>query len=138
MLNILLAEDNLGDVFLVRQALQQHHVAHELHVVRDGDEALNFMAHMGEPGQAPCPDLVLLDLNLPKIDGPEVLTEFRKHPLCSRTPVVVITSSDAERDRKRMNSLGIARYFRKPSELDEFMELGSVVRELTEPSSVAE
>jgi CheY-like chemotaxis protein len=93
-LQILLAEDNLADILLVRQALEEHHVPHELHVVRDGDKALAFVEKMGE-----------LDLNLPKVDGPEVLTEFRKHPNCAPTPVVVITSSDAQKDRARMRTI---------------------------------
>ena len=134
-LNILLAEDNPGDILLIRQALNQHGISSLLHVVRDGEEALAFVAHMGETGGAPCPDLMLLDLNLPKVDGPEVLCEFRKHPQCEHTPVVVITSSDAHKDRARMAQLGIASYFRKPSELDAFLRLGAVVREIVEQSA---
>jgi CheY-like chemotaxis protein len=131
-LQILLAEDNLGDILLVEQALEEHHLPHQLHVVRDGAEALEFVAHMGESGGAPCPDVLLLDLNLPKVDGPEILAEFRKHPQCARTPVIVVTSSDAHTDRVRMGELGIANYFRKPSDLDAFLELGAIVREVVE------
>jgi CheY-like chemotaxis protein len=68
-----LAEDNPGDVLLVQKALNAHCVSHQLHVVQDGAEALDFIARMGQPGQEPCPDVMLLDLNLPKIDGSEVL-----------------------------------------------------------------
>ncbi len=134
-LQILLAEDNIGDVILVRQALDQYQIAHELHVVRDGAEALKFVTRMGQPGHEPCPDLMLLDLNLPKADGPEVLTEFRKHPDCAATPVIVVSSSGAPTDRGRMASLGIARYFRKPTDLDAFMYLGAIVREVVEECS---
>ena len=98
--------------------------------MRDGDEALAFLAQMGESGGVPFPDVLLLDLNLPKIDGPEVLAEFRRHPQCSSTPVIAITSSDAQKDRVRMASLGISSYFRKPSDLEEFMKLGAVVLEV--------
>ncbi len=129
-LNILLAEDNPADILLVRKALDQHQIPHALHVVRDGEEALTFIEGMGEPDGDPCPDVVLLDLNLPKIDGPEVLTELRKHPECARTPVIVISSSDAHKDRERMAGLGISRYFRKPSDLDGFLRLGALVREV--------
>ena len=80
MLHILLAEDNFGDVLLVEQALTEHQIDHELHVVKDGDEALQFLDRMGEAGGPPCPDVLLLDLNLPKVEGPQVLQEFRKHP----------------------------------------------------------
>jgi CheY-like chemotaxis protein len=129
-LRILLAEDNPGDVLLVEEALEHQKISHELHVVRDGEEALAFVAKIDAPNGVPRPDLVLLDLNLPKIDGPDVLAAFRKHPLCASTPIIVITSSDAIRDRGRMASLGVARYFRKPSDLGEFMRLGALVQEV--------
>ena len=86
----------------------------------------------GEYSDAPTPDLILLDLNLPKVDGPQVLSEFRKHPECANTPVIVVTSSDARTDRDRMAALGVTRYFRKPSDLDAFLKLGSVVKEIVE------
>ena len=132
MLHILLAEDNLGDVLLVQQALAEHHVRHELHVVQDGEQAVRFIEQMGKPGAAPCPDLLLLDLNLPKVEGQQVLAAFRRHPQCAATPVIVVSSSDAPRDRARIGELGVSRYFRKPSELDDFMKLGAVVREVVE------
>jgi chemotaxis family two-component system response regulator Rcp1 len=127
---ILLAEDNPGDVLLVQKALLEHHILHQLYVVRDGAEALAWVAHIGEPGGTPQPDLVLLDLNLPKFDGRQILSEFRKHPGCSESPVIAVTSSDAPSDRARMAELGIARYFRKPLEFDAFLRLGALVREV--------
>ena len=130
MLHILLAEDNLGDVLLVQRALEVHHVVHKLHVVRDGAEALSFVAQMGQSAETPVPDVVLMDLNLPKMDGPEILAELRKHPECAHTPIVVITSSDAQKDRARSAELGVSRYFKKPSDLDAFMQLGALVREV--------
>lgn len=69
------------------------------------------------------------DLNLPKVEGHQLLARFRSHPLCRQTPVVVVPSSDAPRDREEAALLGAARYFRKPSDLDEFMQLGAVVRD---------
>lgn len=129
-MHILLAEDNLGDILLVQRALKEHHIEHELHVVRDGGEALAFVAHMGQPGETPCPDIVLLDLNLPKVDGPTVLKEFRKHPACARTPVIAVSSSDTQKDRAQMAELGVDRYFKKPSDLNAFLLLGAVVREV--------
>jgi CheY-like chemotaxis protein len=130
MLHILLAEDNLGDVLLVQRALKEHHIANELHVVKDGGEALAFVSRMGKPGGPPCPDVFLLDLNLPKIDGAEILTEFRKHPACTETPVIAVTSSDAPKDRAKMMALGVDRYFKKPSDLRAFLALGALVREV--------
>lgn len=132
MLRILLAEDNPGDVLLVRQALEEHRIPHELFVVEDGAKALAFVARMGQPGEAPCPDVILLDVNLPKVDGPQVLRAFRKHPECGQTPVIVVSSSDAPKDRERMAQLGIARYFRKPLDFDAFLKLGALVREVVE------
>lgn len=130
MLNFLLAEDNLGDILLVQKALEEYYVPHQLHIVRDGAEALDFVRHMGQPGGVPCPDLILLDLNLPKVDGPQVLSEFRRHPGCEQTPVIIVSSSDTQKDRARLANLGITRYFRKPSDYDAFLQLGSLVRDV--------
>jgi CheY-like chemotaxis protein len=129
-LKVLLAEDNRGDVLLVREALAEHGIPVDLFVMRDGGEALDYISGIGELDRTPCPDLVLLDLNLPKVDGLDILAEFRKHPQCMHTPVIVISSSDAPKDRERAGALGVTRYFRKPSDLDEFLKLGGVVREV--------
>lgn len=130
MLQLFLAEDNLGDVLLVREALRRSAIGHELIVVRDGAEALRFIAQIGTGAQQKCPDLFLLDLNLPKVRGPEVLVEFRQREECTSIPVIVVSSSDAENDRMRMHEIGISHYFRKPYELEAFMELGAVVRRI--------
>lgn len=137
MRQILLAEDNPGDVFLVQRALETYHIEHQLHVVKDGAEALDYLTRMGTVGRVPCPDLLLLDLNLPKVDGPQVLKHFRQHPECAQTPVIVVSSSNAERDRARLAPLGISGYFRKPTDLEAFLQLGAVVQEVvgTEYSS---
>ena len=135
MLQILLAEDNEGDIMLVEQALAEHHILHVLHVVCDGDEAFKFLASMGQPDGPPCPDVLLLDLNLPKIDGAQVLQQFRKHSACIRTPVVVVTSSDAPKDRQRVKDLGADAYFRKPSDLREFMTLGAVIKDIVQKTA---
>ena len=127
---ILVAEDNRADVLLFREALQHHHIEHHLHVVSDGQSALQFVAQMGTSPAIRCPDLMLLDLNLPKVDGPTILQEFRKHPECAHTPVIVVTSSDSEKDRAKVAEFRVTRYFRKPSDFDAFMELGRIVKEL--------
>ena len=132
--HILVAEDNRGDVLLIRKALQFHSIPHELHLVQDGAEAMSFLAAMGKGEGSPCPDVVLLDLNLPKVDGPEVLEEFRKHPECVTRPVIVISSSDSVKDRERMASLHVAHYFKKPSGLDEYMKLGQVILDVLKPA----
>lgn len=129
-IHVLLVEDNRADVLLVRHALTAHEIPYQLHVFEDGAQAVDFMARMGKPGEEPCPDILLLDLNLPKIDGPEVLQHFRRHPQCGDTPVIVISSSDAMRDREKVNALGVARYFKKPTDLNAFLQLGMIVKEV--------
>jgi CheY-like chemotaxis protein len=129
-IQILLAEDNRGDVLLVQEALAAHGISYQLHVAANGADAIQFMQHMGQLGEPPCPDLLLLDLNLPKVDGSEVLQEFRKHPSCTTTPIIVISSSDAPRDRQKIEALGVSRVFRKPTSFDAFLELGAVVKEV--------
>lgn len=130
MIDILLAEDNLADILLVQRALSEHGIKHELHIVRDGGEALDFLARMGLPNGTRCPDVFLLDLNLPKAEGAEILREFRRHPECTHIPVIAVTSSGMPRDRAQMTELGVDRYFRKPSDLNAFMDLGRLIREV--------
>lgn len=128
-LRILVAEDNEADVILLREALTHHAVEHELHIVANGQAALYYISQMGHAGGPSCPDVLLLDLNLPKADGTTILEEFRKHPECTETPVIVVTSSNAERDRVKVAAYRVARYFQKPSDFDAFMELGAIVRQ---------
>lgn len=132
VLHILLAEDNRGDILLVREALQEHQIEHKLHIVEDGHKALEYVVRMGKLNEEPCPDVMLLDLNLPKADGPTVLSAFRKHPEGERTPVIVVTSSDSPKDRARMKELGISYYFRKPSDFTSYMQLGAVIKKVVE------
>ena len=136
-LRILIAEDNPGDVELVREALREHHVECELFVACDGGEVKRYLERLGKYDDAPYPDLLLLDLNLPKAHGFELFQMFRAHALCNHTPVIVMTSSSAPRDRERAAAMGAARYFCKPCELDEFLQLGSLVRELAHECGLA-
>uniref|UniRef100_Q01PF9 Response regulator receiver protein n=1 Tax=Solibacter usitatus (strain Ellin6076) TaxID=234267 RepID=Q01PF9_SOLUE len=129
-LRIFLAEDNAGDVELVREALREHHIEHELTLARDGLAARDYIQRLRATPDAPLPDILLLDLNLPKAEGHELFRMFRANPRCSRTPVIVVTSSNAPKDRERAEALGAAHYFRKPSDLMEFLELGSIIRRL--------
>ena len=127
---ILLAEDNRGDVLLVRDSLREHRIEHELHVVRDGQQALDYVGRLGEPHEVPYPDIILLDLNLPKVDGAAILSELRQHPESAHVPVIVVTSSDSPKDKERMTQLGISYYFRKPTEYEEYMQLGGIVKQV--------
>jgi chemotaxis family two-component system response regulator Rcp1 len=126
-IRILLAEDNDGDIFLVRRALEQRGVPHELTVARNGEEALALLERAEHGPDSEAPRLILLDLNLPKIDGAQVLSRLRKTAAFSATPVIVLTSSDSPKDRESALALGANVYFRKPTDLQSFMRLGEVV-----------
>jgi len=124
---ILLAEDNEGDIFLVRRALEKRGLSFQLAVAHNGEEALRLLDAAEAGPTADVPTLILLDLNLPRVDGGEILARLRKTPVFSKTPVIVITSSDSPRDRNLAMSLGASAYFRKPTDLSSFMQLGQVV-----------
>ncbi|MBL8213583.1 MAG: response regulator [Bryobacterales bacterium] len=128
-LRVFVAEDNDADVHLVRLALAEHQVECELTVAHDGAGVKEYLRTVGGAA-SPCPDLMLLDLNLPQTSGHELLRLIREHEACGQVPVVVMTSSDAPHDRERVKALGAAYYFRKPTDLEEFLGLGRVVREL--------
>jgi chemotaxis family two-component system response regulator Rcp1 len=127
-MNILLAEDNDADVFLVHEALRAHAIEYELRVLTNGTEVEQYFELLGKVAAARCPDVFLLDLNLPQTDGHDVLRQFRAHYLCSTVPVIIVTSSDAPKDRELAELLGANAYFRKPSDLEEFMKLGIVIK----------
>ena len=128
---LLLVEDSPADVFLVREALREGELDCELQVVDDGEQAIQFLERVDAGGETP-PDLLLLDLNVPRIGGEQVLKRLRESQPCAEIAVVVITSSDSPRDRQKATELGAAEYFRKPANLDEFMALGKLVRRLAE------
>ena len=125
-----MVEDNRADVFLIREAIRVARVNAELHVVSDGEKAIRFFNEVDADPALPCPDVVLLDINLPRRQGGEVLEEMRRSRRCSRALVMVVTSSDSDADRQRMASLGADEYFRKSSEYGDFMKLGEVVKAL--------
>jgi CheY-like chemotaxis protein len=128
-LNLLLAEDNFPDTLLVREAIRREKLNLDVHVVSDGAEAIDFINRAEADENAPCPHLLLIDLNLPKKDGFEVLTRLRASKRCQGTPVLIITSSDSPADRERAGQLG-AGYFRKPPSYQDFMKLGGVLSAL--------
>lgn len=125
---ILLVEDNPGDVRLILEALRAGKLSNSLHVARDGVEALEFLRRRGSFAAAPRPDLILLDLNLPKKSGPEVLVEIKGDPKLRQIPVIVLTASGAEEDVVRAYQLNANCYVRKPLELDDFLRVVSLVR----------
>lgn len=127
---ILLAEDNPADVFLVRQALESKPVKFEIHVVEDGEKAMQLIELAHAKGPNFCPKAILLDLNLPRRSGQEVLRWLKQTEKCPGAKVVILSSSDAPADRADAVRLGAARYFRKPSSLAEFLKIGDLVMEL--------
>jgi two-component system response regulator len=120
-LEILLVEDNPADVRIAREALKAAGFAHRLNVVMDGEEALDFLLRRGAHAGAPHPDLVLLDLKLPRLDGLQVLQRVRANPATRRLPVVILTSSKEQRDLVDGYDLGVNSYIRKPVDFQEFV-----------------
>ena len=133
-MHIVLAEDNPADVLLVREALREHGIDHSLHVIDDGDAALAFIDHLDANSTARCPDLLLLDLHLPKRNGGEILRYLRASERCAQTPVVVLTSSESPRDQENAERHAAVHYFVKPSRLGKFMELGTIVKAFQPPN----
>jgi CheY-like chemotaxis protein len=127
---IVLAEDNPADVGLVREALREHDVHCELRVISDGEEAMAFIDRLDVETNLPCPDLLLLDLYLPKRDGSQILKHLRSSERCGQMPVVVLTSAGWMRDQQDLEKNAVVQYFQKPISLDEFMDLGRIVKEV--------
>lgn len=119
----LLAEDNPGDVRLTKEALRESKISNNLNVVPDGVEAMAFLRREGKYFEAPRPDVILLDLNLPKKDGREVLAEVKADPNLRLIPVVIITSSEAEQDVLRTYELHANCYVTKPVDLEQFIKV---------------
>jgi two-component system, chemotaxis family, response regulator Rcp1 len=124
LINILLVEDNIADVRLTQEALKEaSNATTRLHVAGDGEVALRFLRREGEHASAPRPDLVLLDLNLPRVDGRQVLEAAKSDPDLRRIPIVVLTTSPAEADVLHAYDQHVNSYIRKPVDLDEFVDV---------------
>ncbi|MFI9408189.1 response regulator [Nocardia sp. NPDC052316] len=120
-IDILLVEDDPGDELMTREAFEDNKIGNTLHVAHDGQEALDFLYRQGEYAEAPRPDLILLDLNLPRYDGRQVLERIKADPDLSHIPVVVLTTSAAEEDILRSYKLHANAYVTKPVDLDQFV-----------------
>lgn len=131
MPRILLAEDNPADVYLIRTALMEHGIDLSLEVVADGRDVLQLLDQQ-EAFADPQIKLIILDLNLPRHDGIEILQRIHDSERLRRIPVVVLTSSDSPRDRQGASALGATRFLRKPSNLEEFLGLGAGFKDLLE------
>jgi CheY-like chemotaxis protein len=128
-IDVLLVEDNPGDVRLTMEALKDGKVRNDMYVARDGVEAMAFLHREGQYTEVPRPDLVLLDLNLPRKDGREVLAEMKTDETLRRIPVVVLTTSQAEEDILKTYDLHANCYITKPVDLDQFMKIVKSIEE---------
>ncbi|MFC0526558.1 response regulator [Phytohabitans kaempferiae] len=128
-IEVLLIEDDPGDVLMTQEAFEEHKLRNTLTVVTDGDAALAYLRREGEYKDAVAPDLILLDLNLPRRDGREVLAEIKKDDRLGRIPVVVLTTSQADEDILRSYELHANAYVTKPVDFDRFI---AVVRQIDE------
>ena len=128
-IEILMVEDNPGDVRLTREALTGGKVWNEIHVVTDGVAALDFLRQKPPYATAPRPDLVLLDLNLPKKDGREVLSSMKADPLLKAIPVVILTTSQAEEDVIRAYNLNCNCYVTKPVDFEQFTRIVQAIEQ---------
>jgi CheY-like chemotaxis protein len=123
VIDVLLVEDDPGDVLMTREAFEHYKIRNQLHVVTDGEQALQFLHRTGDYAGAPRPGLVLLDLNLPRRDGLEVLAELKADPGLRVIPVVILTTSQAEEDILRSYSLHANAYVSKPVDFERFMDV---------------
>jgi len=128
-IDILLVEDNLGDARLAMEALKESKIKNNLHNVTDGEEASDFLFRRGKYVNAVRPDLILLDLNLPKKDGRELLAEIKHSPELKRIPVVILTTSKAEEDIIKTYDLHANCYITKPLDLNQFMKVIKSIEE---------
>ena len=129
-IHILLIEDNAADVELLRRALASAQLDCDITLLEDGAEALAFLRRVEAEAGEPSPDLTVLDLNLPKNDGVEVLQAMRASPVFGSAPVAILSSSASSRERARIEQFGIGRYITKPADLDEFLRIGFILKEL--------
>lgn len=128
-IEVLLVEDDPGDEMMTREAFEENKIGNRLHVARDGEEALDFLYRRGEHADAPAMDLILLDLNLPKYDGRQVLEQIRSDPELTHTPVVILTTSASEEDILRSYKLHANAFVTKPVDVNQFI---SAVRQIDE------
>ena len=128
-IELLLVEDNPGDVDLTIEALKDAKVYNSLHVAVDGVEAMAFLRREEKYADSPTPDLILLDLNMPRKDGREVLAEIKADPHLRRIPVVILTTSEAEQDILKTYDLHANCYITKPVDLDQFIKVVQTIKD---------
>jgi len=130
--HVLIVEDNEADLFLIREAIEGQGLGLAIHVVRDGEQAIQYIDRADTDALTPRPSLVILDINLPRRQGGDVLRHMRQSTRCGDALVIAVSTSDSARDREQMTESGANGYFRKPSEYAAFMRLGDMVKGLLE------
>lgn len=120
MINILMIDDDAGDTLMAKEAIEQSDLQTKLHITHDGIEAMAFLTNDGKYADAPRPDLILLDLNMPRMDGHEVLTWLKNQPSLKNIPVIILTTSDASQDVEECYNKQANCFITKPIDLDEF------------------
>lgn len=130
MSRVLVIEDNSADIDLLKRAFAAHRITHQVTTLEDGEQAIRFLDGIQSKSDF---DLIIIDLNIPKHDGIEVLKRYRLHPLLKDVPVAVFTSSDSPAEKNRAMTLGVSAYLRKPMELDEYMQIGATFRQMLAP-----
>jgi len=133
-IRILVVEDNPADVMLLRWALETAELDFELTVIDDGGDALAFVQQRGEYADAVAPDLAILDLNLPRNDGLEILQAIRASQAFTDLTVAILSSSSSPRERAKIDAFRVGRYIAKPTDLNEFLKIGFIVKDLLEES----
>ena len=128
-IRILMVEDNEGDIVLTLEAFQEAKIHNTIDVIRDGDEALLFLRKAGKYASAVTPDLILLDINLPKVDGTAILAEIKKDERLKVIPVIMLTTSDAEKDIAKSYYNHANCYITKPVDMDKFMEVIHTIKQ---------
>ena len=126
LVTILLVEDNMDDIVITKKALKEAKIINKLYIVRDGQEAVDFLQHEGpyqDPATSPKPGLILLDINLPKLSGVEVLMRIKKDPELKRVPVIMLTASKRDEDVVRSYDSGCNSFVQKPVEFEHFVDL---------------
>jgi CheY-like chemotaxis protein len=126
--HVLIVEDNEADVFLIQEAIEVTRLPLTVDIAQDGEQAVQLFDQLDNDPEMPCPALVILDINLPKRHGGDVLKHMRRSRRGAHVPVLVVSTSHAAHDREEMMRLGANGYFRKPSDYDEFMKLGDIVK----------
>ena len=122
-----MVEDNIGDIFLVQEAIAAHQLDADVYMMNDGEQALQFFRQLKE-AQIRCPDILLLDLNLPKTDGFQVLAQLRSSATCKQMPIIIMTSSAATTDINEGAAYNVNEYFSKPSTYTEFLAIGDIIK----------